>query len=125
MPNQQDLKNRLYAFYKFNKEKGDSFIRNHFLAEGCSKSTINRFLNDAKNGVPLGRKKGSGKKPVFNTSVNRERLKRFIDHTSGVSQRKVASKLNCSTRTIGRMLKSFKKPIRCFKRTKRPKRTLL
>ena len=92
MPNQQDLKNRLYAFYELNKEKGERFIRDHFLAEGYSRCTIYRFLNDAKNGVPLGRKKGSGKKPIFNTSVNRERLKRFMDHKNGVSQRKVASK---------------------------------
>ena len=115
----------MYAFYKLNKDKGERFIKNHFLTEGYSKRTINRFINDVKNAVPLGRKKGSGKKPIFNTSVYRERLKKFLDHKRCVSQRKVASKLNCSTRTVSRMLKSFKKPIRCFKRTKRPKRTLL
>ena len=53
--------------HKFNKEKGDRFIRTHFLAEGCIKSTINLFKNDAKNSMPLGRKKGSGKKTGFNT----------------------------------------------------------
>ena len=64
MPNQQELKKRLYAFYDLNKEKGDRFIKNHFLTEGYNLKTISRFIKDAKNNVPLGRKKGRGKKPT-------------------------------------------------------------
>ena len=61
MPNQQDLKNRFYAFYELNKEKRERFIRDHFLDERYSGCTMHRFLNDTKNGMPLSRKKESGK----------------------------------------------------------------
>jgi len=125
MPNQQKIKKRLYAFYDLNKEKGDRFIKNHFLAEGYNLKTISRFIKDAKNNVPLGRKKGRGKKPTVNTPINRERVRRLFDHKKGISQHRAASKLNCSTRSIGRMLQTLKKPIRCFKQTKKTKRTLL
>jgi len=125
MPNHNDLKKHVYNFYNLNKNEGNLFIRNHFLAEGFNQQTIYRFIKDAKNGVPLGRKKGSGRKATINNAINKERVKRFFDHKKGVSQRQVASKLNCSPKTIRNILKSLKKPIKCFKRIKKPKRTLM
>ena len=125
MPNQNDLKKRVYNFYNLNKNEGNLFIRNHFLAEGFNQQTIYRFIKDAKNGVPLGRKKESGRKATINNAINKERVKRFFDHKRGVSQRQVASKLNCSPKKIRNILKSLKKPIKCFKRIQKPKRTLM
>ena len=61
MPNQQELKRSLYAFYDLNKEKGYRFIKNHFLTEVYNLKTISRFITDAKNNVPPGRKNGRGK----------------------------------------------------------------
>ena len=41
------------------------------------------------------------------------------------SLRKVAKKVNCSNKTIRAILKKMKKPILCYKRTKRPNKTPL
>ena len=61
MPNQSELKKRVYQFYKMDQNRSKHEIFLHFSAEGEPKKTIYRFINDAMNGVPLERKKGSGK----------------------------------------------------------------
>lgn len=123
MPNQSELKKRVYQFYKMDQNRSKHEIFLHFSAEGEPKKTIYRFINDAMNGVPLERKKGSGKKSLINTSTNRKRLKKMFDQKKGVSLRKAAKKIGCHHSYISKMLKGMKKPIRCYKRTKRPKRT--
>ena len=91
--------------------------------EGEARSSIYRLIKHAEQGKNVTRKKGSGRKPKFNTSSKRARLKRIFDHRKGVSLRKASKKFKCSKSTISNMLKKMKKPIICYKRSKRPNRT--
>ena len=77
MPNHNDLKKHVYNFYNLNKNEGNLFIRNHFLAEGFNQQTIYRFIKDAKNGVPLGRKKGAEEKPLSTTQSTKKESNDF------------------------------------------------
>ena len=120
---QSTLRSRLYAFYEENKEKGKSFVWHHFRAEGAARATIYRLMGQIDKGLSLSRKKGSGRKPIFNTPKKRSQVARKFNHKKGVSLRKVAKSLNCSKSTIQNMLKMRKNPILCYKRTKRPDRT--
>jgi hypothetical protein len=49
------LKSRLYKFYDDNIEKGKAYVANHFLAEGCSRSTIYRHIRSRESGKPVER----------------------------------------------------------------------
>ena len=50
MKTSQELKSRVYKFYDDNIEKGKAYVANHFLAEGCSRSTIYRHIrSDPEN----------------------------------------------------------------------------
>jgi biotin operon repressor len=63
----QNLKARVYKFYYKNIENGKMFVANHFLAEGCSRSTIYRHIRSRESGKQIERKKGSGRIPLINT----------------------------------------------------------
>ena len=82
-------------------------------------------MRDADAGKKLERKKGSGRKALINNRVNRQRLSRMFKNRRGVSLRFAARKLNCSHTHVSKILKSFKRPILCFKRIKRQSRTLV
>ena len=41
MPNQQDLKKRMYNMYNLNKNGRDLFIKNHFVTEGLTEQPKN------------------------------------------------------------------------------------
>jgi len=119
------LKKRVYEFYNLHRVEGKPYTVKHFMDEGVPRRTIYRYLKDAEEGgLPI-RRQGSGRKPIFNNSVVRFRLKQMFDHKRGKSLRKAAKKIGCCHKTISNILKSLKKPIYCFKRTKIPKRTPL
>ena len=80
-------------------------------------------INNAAAGKSLTRKTGTGRKPIFNTSSNRLKIKKMFDHQKKPSLRKAAKKFKCSHSTIRNILRKMKKPILCYKRTKRPNRT--
>ena len=119
----QNLKLRVYKFYDENIENGKGFVANHFLAEGCSRSTIYRHIRSRESGKQIERKKGSGRIPLINTPKNRARIAKMFNHKVSGSLRKAAKKFNCSHETIRVILQKMKKPILNFKRTKRPNRT--
>jgi hypothetical protein len=119
----QNLKARLYKFYDENIDKGKSFVANHFLAEGCSRSTIYRHIRSRESGKQLERKKGSGRIPIISTPKNRARIAKMFNHKMKGSLRKAAKKFKCSHETIRGILQKMKKPILCYKRKKRPNRT--
>ena len=50
MKTSQDLKFRVYQFYDDNIEKGNGYVANHFLAEGCARSTIYRHIQSRESG---------------------------------------------------------------------------
>ena len=87
MTKKQDLKSRVYKFYQENKDKGKHYVAAHFLAENVPKTTIYRHINNAAAGKPLARKTGTGRKPIFNTSSNRLKIKKMFDHQKKSSQK--------------------------------------
>jgi transposase len=125
MTKQLDLKSRVYKFYRLHADKGKPFTWNHFKLEGESRATVYRLMKHCEQNKPEERKKGSGRKPKIDTSVNRGRLKRMMDHRKGKSLRKVAKKMKCSKSTVWNMLRKMKQPILNYKRRKRPKRTAI
>ena len=117
------LKARLYKFYDENIDKGKSFIANHFLAEGCSRSTVYRHIRSRESGKQVERKKGSGRIPIISSPKKRARIAKMLNHKIKGSLRKAAKKFNCSHETIRVILQKMKKPILCYKRKKRLNRT--
>jgi hypothetical protein len=114
MKSNQNLKARLYKFYDENIDKGESFVANHFLAKGCSRSTIYRHIRSRESGKQVERKKGSGRIPIISTPKNRARIARMFNHKMKGSLRKAAKKSNCSHETIRGILQKMKKPILCY-----------
>jgi hypothetical protein len=101
MSSKQDiLRSRLYAFHEIHKGEGKTFIWQHFKAEGAKKATINRLMRRIDAGETLIRKKGTGKKPIFDTPKKRAQVARKFNHSRDVSLRKQAKKLKCSHTTI-------------------------
>ena len=125
MKSKQEIKSRVYKFYENNKDKGKKYVAAHFMAEGVPKATIYRHIESAATGKPLARKKGSGRKPKINTPKNRAKLTKMFNHRKGMSLRKAAKVFNCHHKTIWEILKTLKRPVLCYKRTKRPGRTPL
>ena len=119
----QNLKARLYKFYDENIDKGKSFVANHFLTEGCSRSTIYRHIRSRESLKPNERKKGSGRLPIISTPKKRSRIAKTFSYKMKGSLRKAAKKFKCSHETIRGILQKMKKPILSYKRKKRPNRT--
>jgi hypothetical protein len=103
----QNLKARLYKFYDENIDKGKSFVANHFLAEGCFRSTIYRHIRSRESGKQLERKKGSGRIPIISTPKNRARIAKMLNHKMKGSLRKAAKKFNCSHEKIRGILQKM------------------
>jgi hypothetical protein len=70
MTKQSDLKSRVYKFYRMHVAQGKSFIWAHFKAEGAAKTTIYRLMKSCEENRSEERKKGSGRRPTINTSVD-------------------------------------------------------
>ena len=85
----QTSKSRLYKFYDENINKGKSFVTNHFLAEGCSRSTIYRHIRSRESGKQVEQKKESGRITVINTPKNRARIAKMFNCKVKGSLRKV------------------------------------
>ena len=113
----------MYQLFDDNIEKGKTYVANHFLAEGCARSTIYRHIRSRESGKQVQRKKGSGRIAIIDTPKKRARIAKIFNHQVKGSLRKAGRKFNCSHETIRTILKNMKKPILCYKRTKRPYRT--
>ena len=122
MKTDSDLKTRVYKFCSENMQRGKLYIVNHYKAEGVPKSTIYRHIESYLKGKCVERKNGSGKPPFIATKKNIKKLKKWFDHKSGVSLRKVARRLNCRHTTILSILKKHT-DIKVYKKTKKPDRT--
>ena len=118
MSKEENLRNRVYQFYEKNNELGKRFTVDHFMREGYAQSTLYDILKRHDQGKKAAREKGSGLK-------NRQKLKRKMNNQKGVSLSKAASTVGCSKTTARRILKSLQKPIICYKRVKKPKRSPL
>ena len=103
MKTSEELKSRVYKFYDDNIEKGKAYVANHFLAEGCSRSTIFRHIRSRESGKPVVRIKGSGRIAIIDTLKKRARVSKIINHQVKGSLRNAGRRFNCSQETIRNM----------------------
>ena len=96
-----------------------SFTVAHFVAEGMSRSSVYHIINNYVARGTVERRAGSGRPSVKMNTANRQRLKRMVNHRTGVSQRALGNLFFCSQQYISRMIKKLKISYR--KRVKVPK----
>ena len=119
---QEETRNRVVQYIRRTQSiRSDwkSFTVNHFRAEGVPRSTVYRIINRFQSNVPVKRLQGSGRPARLMTPVNKQRLRRTVNHTTGRSQRALGAKFGCSHQMISKTLK--KMGISCYKRIKVPK----
>ena len=90
MAKDKTLKSRVYQFYAENIDKGKNYIAKHFLDEGVPKATVYRHIKSAEQNEPVERKVGSGRKPQIASKTNIRKVKKWLDHKDGISDRSVA-----------------------------------
>lgn len=120
---QETLKSRMYEFINKNPNLPKISIVAHFEAEGVPRPTIYALIRCYEQNEPVGRKKGSGRRPKIATKHTIHKLKKMFNNKSGCSQRRAARNIGCSQRYIGMMLKDSAH-IKKRKKEKIPKRTL-
>ena len=66
-------------------------------------------------------KKGGGRPVNVMTPYNKQRLRQAVNHKTGLSQRDLAGRFNCSQAYISKTLATgYSNPIKCRKRVKTP-----
>ena len=119
---QEELRKRIFDFKNLHHSEPNSFIVNHFLAEGVARSTIYKILRRKKNNISTKRLKGSGRKAVKMPKKKVEQLKKMSDAKDGISQRKAARKFNVCQPYINEILQTMTN-INNRKKIKIPSRT--
>ena len=122
MSKHANLKNVLQNFYEKNKNLGRKKIRDRFLKLGAPERSLNNWLSLLEQGKTLQRKVGIGRPTIIASKTSIRRIKKAFDHRHDMSQRKMASKLNCSHWYVGRILKKYTN-IKCLKKYKKPQMT--
>lgn len=122
MSKQVTLRQRVYAFYEKHENKGKKFTINHFMDEGCKKSTLYDIIDRCERGLSVFTQSGRGRKAKIFNKKSVCKLKRLTNNKCGLSQRKLAKIFNCSQAHVSMTLK-HQTDINCFKRTIIPRRT--
>lgn len=91
----------------------------HFVEEGMARSSIYHIINEYLARRTVKRRRGSGRPCVKMDSANRQRLRRMINHRTGISQRALGAEFSCSHQYISHVIKKLKISYR--KRMKVPK----
>ena len=108
------------TFYELNHNKGRTYTYNHFKNCGLSRRGIYYILARFDERGNVEQKTGAGRPKVL-TNQNQKKLFKDVNHKSGVSQRKLASKYGVAQMTISRSLKAggikYRKKIRVPKAT--------
>ena len=118
------LRNRVVQFLEAQRKvRSDwkAYTVSHFTEEGFSRPTIYRTISTylARGSVEHG--KGAGRPVKIMTPGNKNRLRRAVNNTTGVSQNRMAAKFGCSQPYISKTLKNgYRNPIKCRKRVKTP-----
>ena len=95
----------MYQFSEENKSNGKSFTVKHFEAEGYKISSLDQIIKRSEDGISAERKIESGTKAKIKTKGNITKLKRIIDHTDHISQRKLSIKFGCDRTHINKTIK--------------------
>ena len=80
----------------------------HFVAEGIPKKTVYDIIKRYLVRGTVERRRGSGRPARKMKSRNRQRLKRMVNHKTGLSQRALASTFGCSQAYICKVIKKLK-----------------
>ena len=91
----------------------------HLMAKGVPKSTVYKIIKHYLAQGTFERRRGSGRPAQIMASLNKQRLKRIINHKSGFSQQALASKFSCDQSYICRLIKKLNNTYR--RRMKDPK----
>lgn len=121
MNNKEGFRKRVYSFFEKNKKKGKKFTVDHFVSEGESKSTIYDIINRHKSGKSVMDKKRPGRPARIFIKRATSTLKRLTNNKTGISQRKLAKRFDCSLSYINKKLESLS--IKCWKKQTIPDRT--
>lgn len=119
-----DLRKRMYQFVKDNPNLTNKVIVKHFMEEKVPKSTAHSILQRLENNLPPERRSRITPAICKMTEDKVNLLKEMIDHSDGVSQRRVADQFEVHQSTISRTIK-HKTSIRYYKKKTAPKRTPL
>jgi transposase len=122
MPKTEGLKTVLYRFMKKNPNLKKNEIAKHMTTIGYSKASVYRWIKRIEENKSLERKKGSGRKAKIATKATIAKVKKFFDHKSGCSQRRIARRLGCSHSYVNKILKE-KTTVRYYKKIKKPNTT--
>ena len=103
----QQLGKLIGELWQKHKEKGKNFTVKHFLESDISKRSKYRYIVRHETPGTTDRKTGSGGHNRKMTYIEELKVRKIFDHNCRVSQRKMASKLDVSTRCVGRVLKKY------------------
>jgi hypothetical protein len=92
MKKHEDFKNLVYIFMKNNPNKRKSEVADRFMAIGI-KRAIHRWIKLVEEKKST---KGSGRPVKIATRNNILRTKKYFNHKSGRSQKKLARRINCT-----------------------------
>ena len=97
------------------------FTVKNFETKGVFRSTIYNIINNYLRRGNVDHKKG-GKRPVNGmTPYKKQRLRQAVNHKTGLSQRHLAGRFNCSHAYISKTLApGYSNPIKFRKRVKTP-----
>ena len=109
---------RKNIFMQNNPNKRKSEVADRFMAIGI-KRAIHRWIKLVEEKKST---KGSGRPVKIATRANILRTKKYFNHKSGRSQRKLARRINCTQSYISYILNK-RTDIRKYKKYKRPKLT--
>ena len=120
--NEEALRDRVYAFFDLHLKENKAFIVHHFRMEKDPKSTMYNILQRKEKNIGPERKVGSGRTAKKMPEKQIRRLEKSIDKKDGVSQRRLAKRLNVSQPYISKIINE-KTSIRYRKKFKAPKTT--
>ena len=113
------LKERVQKCIKNHPDASLKKIVDSFVEIGCSRRSVYRWANSALQNRKVGRNTRVGPPLRIATKGTIQKVKRYFDHRTGRSQRKIAGKIGCSQAYISRLIKKHT-DIRCYKKSKRP-----
>ena len=99
----EHLANRIVQHYTTTAKLKKSVTINHFLAENIPRQTVYSIIQKYDTCGTIGDKPRSGR-PRKISSGQRTRLKRLVNHKTGISLRKIVKKFNVHRKTIQREL---------------------
>ena len=99
----EHLAKRIVQHYVTVAKKQKNITVNHFLAENIPRQTIYNIIRKYDTSDVVGDRPRSGR-PRKISSGERTRLKRLVNHKTGISLRRIAHKFNVHRRTIQREL---------------------